>query len=55
MKDAPNNSMDVRAKQGLSYRVVLFTLNLSVAVLPHVISAVRHQNQRYVYVWNEEK
>ena len=37
----PNKSMDVRAKQRLSYRGCLFTLNLCVAVSPHVISTVR--------------
>jgi len=40
-EDASNNSMDVRAKQRLCLLACPFTLNLSVAVSPHVISAVR--------------
>jgi len=38
---APNNSMDVRAKQRLCFHVVLFPLACVVVVSPHVISAVR--------------
>jgi len=38
--DTPNNSMDVRAKQRLSYRVVRLTRSCVAAVSPHVISAV---------------
>ena len=37
---ASNNSMDVRAKQRLCYRVVLFPLTCVVVVSPHVISTV---------------
>ena len=36
-----NKSMDVRAKQRLCYLACLFSLNLRVAVSPHVISAFR--------------
>ena len=41
MNAPPNNSMDVRAKQRLSYRVVRQTLAGLVAVSPHVISSVK--------------
>jgi hypothetical protein len=37
----PNNSMDVRAKQRLSYHVVFLTQTGFLAVSPHVILAVR--------------
>jgi len=36
----PNNSMDVRAKQRLCYRVVFLPFTCVVAVSPHVNSAV---------------
>jgi len=41
MTAKPNNSMDVRAKQRLCYRVVFLTQTGLVAVSPHVISTVR--------------
>ena len=41
IKAQPNKSMDVRAKQRLSYRDVLFPSRCVVAVSPHVISSVR--------------
>ena len=37
----PNKSMDVRAKQRLSYHVVILIRSCAVAVSPHVISIVR--------------
>jgi hypothetical protein len=37
---APNNSMDVRAKQRLCYERVFLPLTCVVAVSPHVISTV---------------
>jgi len=39
-KSASNNSMDVRAKQRLSYRVVFLPFACVAAVSPHVISIV---------------
>ena len=39
-EDTPNNSMDVRAKQRLCYRVVFLPFACVLAVSPHVISAV---------------
>jgi hypothetical protein len=40
-KGAYNKSMDVRAKQRLSYQLVFLTRSCVLAVSPHVISAVR--------------
>ncbi len=40
IKHAANKSLDVRAKQRLSYHVVFLTQTGLVAVSPHVISAV---------------
>ena len=40
-KATPNKSMDVRAKQRLSYGGFPLNLNCPLAVSPHVISAVR--------------
>ncbi len=40
-KDAHNKSLDVSAKQRLCHQRRLLDLNLSVAVLRHVISTVR--------------
>ena len=37
----PNKSLDVRAKQLLSYQIFLLNSELRVAVSPHVISIVR--------------
>jgi hypothetical protein len=39
-KDEPNNSMDVRAKQRLSYQLVFLTRSCVNSVSPHVNSAV---------------
>ncbi|MDQ3089150.1 MAG: hypothetical protein M3Q78_11225 [Acidobacteriota bacterium] len=41
IKPPPNKSLDVRAKQLLSYRVVFLPFACVVAVSPHVNSIVR--------------
>jgi len=55
--DAANNSMDVRAKQRLSFRVVWFLSACVYSVSPHVISAVRHfvfKNTKHGLFENQE-
>ena len=49
----PNKSMDVRAKQRISYRVAWFLLACVVAVSPHVISAVMRLNLRCVFEYDK--